>query len=336
VDEAHHVHESRHRPAYSRLAATIAELGRPQILALTATAGDEAFRRIVEELRIDAWVIDPTIRENLEVVDARGTQDKIGYLTSLFARGDGTKGIVYCNSRSEVVKVAQRLRRELGDLVTFYHAKMPNADRLDAERLFREGALRVVVATSAFGEGIDLPDVGDVVLYHLNFDFGEFNQQAGRAGRDGAPARIHLLYGQQDRALNEWLIDIDAPKLAQLRELYRGMKALSRQAVVRSSDADIAAVLDIDRVRDRTIAAALRIFRDAGLIEVDEDDEGRYIRFLPVAGRVEMEANERYAEGEATREAFAAFAEIALNSPASTLERIVNRPIYPSGVPLTR
>lgn len=343
VDEAHHVHESHHRPAYSRLAATIADLGNPQVLALTATAGDEAFRRVVKELRIDAWVIDPTVRENLEVVDARGTTNKIGYLTSIFARGDATKGIVYCNSRSEVVKVAQRLRRELGDLVTFYHAKMPNAERLEAERLFREGALRVVVATSAFGEGIDLPDVGDVVLYHLNFDFGEFNQQAGRAGRDGAPARIHLLYGQQDRALNEWLIDIDAPKLAQLRELYRGMKGLARHVpstgsghVMRSGDAEIASTLGIDRVRDRTVSAALRIFRDAGLVEIDEDDEGRYVRFVPVSGRVDMESNERYAEGEATREAFAAFAEIALNSPASTLERIINRPIYPSGVPLTR
>lgn len=343
VDEAHHVHESHHRPAYSRLAATIADLGNPQVLALTATAGDEAFRRVVKELRIDAWVIDPTVRENLEVVDARGTTNKIGYLTSIFARGDATKGIVYCNSRSEVVKVAQRLRRELGDLVTFYHAKMPNAERLEAERLFREGALRVVVATSAFGEGIDLPDVGDVVLYHLNFDFGEFNQQAGRAGRDGALARIHLLYGQQDRALNEWLIDIDAPKLAQLRELYRGMKGLARHVpstgsghVMRSGDAEIASTLGIDRVRDRTVSAALRIFRDAGLVEIDEDDEGRYVRFVPVSGRVDMESNERYAEGEATREAFAAFAEIALNSPASTLERIINRPIYPSGVPLTR
>jgi single-stranded-DNA-specific exonuclease len=194
----------------------------------------------------------------------------------------------------------------------------------------------VVIATSAFGEGIDLPDVSDVVLYHLNFDFGEFNQQAGRAGRDGAPARIHLLYGQNDRAINEWLIDIDAPPLAQLRELYRGLKGLARDGLLRSGDAEIAATLDIDRVRDRTVSAALRIFRDAGLVETGEDDDGRYVRLLPVRGRVDMQSNERYAEGEATREAFVHFAEIALNSPAATLERIVNRPIYPSGVPLTR
>ncbi|MBV8344639.1 MAG: DEAD/DEAH box helicase [Candidatus Eremiobacteraeota bacterium] len=334
VDEAHHLHESRHRPAYARLAATIASFGAVQILALTATARDDAFRRIVDDLKIDAWVIDPTVRENLAVVDARNTKDKIGYLTELFgADGGHSKGILYCNSRPEVAKVAQRLRATLGNRVVFYHGRMPNSDRLQVERLFREGQLRVVVATSAFGEGIDLPDVRNVVLYHLNFDFGEFNQQAGRAGRDGAPARIHLLYGEQDRALNDYLIDIDAPPLARLREIYRGLR---RQTLVRGDNAQLASILDLERVADRTIGAALRIFADSQLIEVGEDDEGRFVRFLPVTGKVQMERNERYAEGEATREAFAQFSDLALNAPATTLERIINRPIYPSRVELLR
>jgi single-stranded-DNA-specific exonuclease len=343
IDEAHHVHESRHRPAYARLASTIASFGDPQVLALTATAGDEAFARIVDELRIAAWVIDPTVRENLHVADARGTRDKHSYLVELFraAHDPRRKGIVYCNSRTEATNVARRLRRELGDEVMFYHAKMPNSERLEVEQLFRDGRLRVVIATSAFGEGIDLPDVGDVVLYHLNFDFGEFNQQAGRAGRDGAPANIHLLYGTKDRALNDYLIDLDAPPLHLLREIYRGLKYLARsttsgQPVVRGGDAEIAGLLDGDRVRDRQVTAALRIFADSALVQIGEDDDGRYVQLLPVNGRIEMERNERYAEGEATREAFARFAELALNAPAATLERIINRPIYPSRVELQR
>jgi single-stranded-DNA-specific exonuclease len=338
VDEAHHVAESRHRPAYARLPATVAGLGAPQILALTATAGEDAFRRIVEDLRIDAWVIDPTVRENLEVVDARGTSDKIRYLTELFAASNAPaeRGIVYCNSRPEVAKVAQRLRKELGNQVLFYHGKMPNPERLEAERLFREGRLRVVVATSAFGEGIDLPDVRNVVLYHLNFDFGEFNQQAGRAGRDGAPARIHLLYGERDRSLNEYLIDVDAPPLGRLREIYRGMKGLARNGALRADNAEIAGILQIDRVVDRTVSAALRIFADSNLVAVGEDDEGRFVRFLPVGDKVQMERNERYAEGEATREAFGQFCTLALNASATTLQRIINRPIYPSRVELRR
>jgi single-stranded-DNA-specific exonuclease len=87
--------------------------------------------------------------------------------------------------------------------------------------------VRVVVATSAFGEGIDLPDVRDVVLYHLNFNFTEFNQMAGRAGRDGDPARIHLLYGEGDRRINDFIIAHGSPSLAVLRELYRGMRGLA-------------------------------------------------------------------------------------------------------------
>ena len=340
IDEAHHLAESRHRPAYARLASTIAALNNPQVLALTATAADESFTRIVEDLRIEAWVVDPTIRENLNVVDARGTKDKLRYLIELFGgagrAGPRKKGIVYCNSRSEVTKVARALRKEFGNEVAFYHGRMPNGERLEVERLFREGFLRVVIATSAFGEGIDLPDVADVVLYHLNFDFGEFNQKAGRAGRDGEPARIHLLYGDRDRSINEYLIDIDAPPLGRLREIYRGLKSVSHDGVLHGDDRAIADRLQIDHVADRTVSAALRIFSDSSLIEIGEDEEGRYVRLLRVNGRVELERNERYAEGEATREAFARFCELALKAPASTLERIINRPIYPSNVTLRR
>ncbi|MBV9232858.1 MAG: DEAD/DEAH box helicase [Candidatus Eremiobacteraeota bacterium] len=338
VDEAHHLAESRHRPAYGRLSETIAGFGRPQVLALTATAGDDAFKRIVTDLGIESWVIDPTVRDNLEVVDARDTGNKLGYLLDLFgsAPPNGRKGIVYCNSRPKATEVAQQLRRELGDVVMFYHGRMPNAERLEIEKRFREVSLDVIVATSAFGEGIDLPDVRNVVLYHLNFNAGEFNQQAGRAGRDGAPARIHLLYGERDRPLNEFLIDCEAPPLQRLREIYRGLKAMASSNAIRADNAAIAGVLGIRGVETQTIRAALQIFADAQLIEVGEDDDGRYVRLLPVRGRVEMERNERYAEGEATREAFARFCELALRAPAATLERLINRPIYPSRVDLSR
>ncbi|MBV8583636.1 MAG: hypothetical protein JO241_06535 [Candidatus Eremiobacteraeota bacterium] len=80
----------------------------------------------------------------------------------------------------------------------------------------------------------------------------------------------------------------------------------------------------------------LRIFGDSGLAETGEDDDGRYVRLLEVDGRVDMERNERFAEGQATRESFALFASMALTASAETLERIINRPIYPSRVQLLR
>jgi len=334
VDEAHHLYESTHRPAYAGLGETIASLVGAQVLALTATAGDAAFAKIARELRIDAWVIDPTIRANLRVVDARETKDKLAYLRGLFE--DDEKGIVYCNSRKEATDVALGLRKTFSDEVAFYHAGMPSADRGEVERYFREGRLRIVVATSAFGEGIDLPDVRHVVLYHLNFDFTEFNQQAGRAGRDGDPASIHLLFGDTDRRINEYIIDRDAPTLPVLRALYRGIKGLSFTGVVRMNFVEIARTLELDKVNDRTVSRAVRIFEDEGLLEVLEDDDGRAIRFLLVDGKVDLEKNERFAEGEAERESFRRFCELVLTAKAETLERIINRPIYPERTALTR
>ena len=334
VDEAHHLFESKHRAAYGRLGRTIAALGDPQVLALTATADAEAFEHIRRELRVDAWVIDPTVRENLHIVDARATKEKAEYLRRVF--GDGGKAIVYCNSRAEATKTADALRKTYGNEVMFYHAGMNSPDRARVEQLFREGALRVVVATSAFGEGIDLPDVRHVVLYHLNFDFTSFNQQAGRAGRDGGYAQIHLLFGEADRRINEYIIDRSSPTIGVLRELYKGMRGLASGGVLRLSHVDIARTLEIGKADERTVAAALHIFEDENLVELGSDDDGRYVRFQPVTGKIDLSKNERFAEGEAEREDFARFCELVLKAQPSALEAIVNRPIYPERAELVR
>lgn len=334
VDEAHHIFESKHRAAYGRLGETIASLGKPQVLALTATAGDDAFKQIVSDLNIEAWVIDPTVRENLHVVDARGTKDKLNYLAQVF--DSPGKGIVYCNSRSEATKTADALRKRLGNDVMFYHAGMPSPERAEVETRFRAGELRVIVATSAFGEGIDLPDVRNVVLYHLNFDFTEFNQQAGRAGRDGTPADIHLLFGEADRRINDFIIDQESPTLNVLRELYKGMRGLALEGVLRMTFVDIARTLDLDKANERTVSTAVRIFEDEHLVETGMDDDGRYVKFLPATGKVDLTKNERFAEGEAAREDFARFCELILNANAQTLQRIINRPIYPERAEMRR
>jgi single-stranded-DNA-specific exonuclease len=338
VDEAHHIFESRHRAAYGTLGTLVRELGARQVLALTATAGDEAFAAIRKALGIDAWIIDPAIRENLRVIDARPVTDKNAYLARELG-GEG-KAIVYCNSRAEVAKLAERLRGRFGDTVAFYHAGIPSPERLRVEDLFRRGVVRTIVATSAFGEGIDLPDVRDVVLYHLNFDFTEFNQMAGRAGRDGAPARIHLLYSETDRRINDFILAKNAPSLDVLRELYRGMRGLASLDTergfvsLRMTYEDVARTLELDMVEGQTVGAAVRLFEEGGLIETGTDDDGRFIRFKEVAGKIDLTKTASFAEMQAEREAFERFCGLALGADAETLEQIINRPIYPDRVPL--
>jgi len=334
VDEAHHVFESRHRPAYGALGALVRELAPQRLLALTATANADAFAAIRAALGIDAWVIDPTVRENLHVVDVRNTGERAAYLVRELA-GDG-KAIVYGNSRAEVTKLAERLRTRLGPVVAFYHAGIPTAQRALVEDMFRAGSVRIVVATSAFGEGIDLPDVRDVVLYHLNFHFTEFNQMAGRAGRDGADARIHLLYGEGDRRINDFIIGRGAPSVQTLRELYRGMRGIASDDVLRTNYEDVARILSFECVDGSTVGAAVRIFEEAGLVTTGVDDDGRFVRFAPARGKVDLTKTARYAEGQAERENFERFCALALEADAATLQQIINRPIYPDRVALER
>ena len=332
VDEAHHLFESKHRPAYGTLGDLIRAFGTPQILALTATANEATFREIRRALGIDAWTIDPTVRENLHVVDARDVTDKNAYLAREL-ESDG-KAIVYCNSRSEATKLAERLRARYGPTVAFYHAGIPSPERAQIEDLFRSGGIRLIVATSAFGEGIDLPDVRDVVLYHLNFNYTEFNQMAGRAGRDGHDARIHLLYDENDRRINDYIIARGAPSLETLREIYRGMRGLAANDELRTNFEEIARTLELDTVDGSTIGAAVGIFTEGGLVVAGTDDDGRFVRFLDVTRKVDLSATTRFAEGRAEREAFERFCELALKADAATLEAIINRPIYPDRVPL--
>ena len=245
----------------------------------------------------------------------------------------GGKGIVYCNSRKEAAEVAGALRkahRQRRSCSITPECRRPSGTKSNG--CFARGRFASWWRRRRSARASICPTCEHVVLYHLNFDFTEFNQQAGRAGRDGAPAQIHLLFGESDRRINEYLIDRDAPTLSALRQMYRGMRELARDGILRGGNTDIAALLDLDKVRDRTVAAALRIFSDSSLVEVGEDDEGRFIRFLAVRGKIDMQENERFAEGEATRESFDRFCSLALSAPADSLERIINRPIYPSRV----
>jgi len=344
IDEAHHIGTARsgHRPAYTRLGVAIDALGTPDVAAVTATAATAEARIICDVLGITRIVLDPTVRENLIVEDHREVKDKDAYLAALTARGD--KCIVYVNSREQSVKLARMLRKRVPDLamrVAFYNGGLGRAARHAVEHAFRDGDLSVVVATSAFGEGVNIPDIRNVVLYHLPFNAIEFNQMCGRSGRDGAPSRIHVLFGAKDARINEMVLASAAPSRDDLAALYLALKDI--QAVqgpgFESTNQELADLANARRkgvnMTDRSVSSAVGVFRELGLVNSEGHGAYRRLEVLPAPEmRLDLASSVRYAEGLEEIEEFAEYREWVLAADAPSLLRSFNRPLMPdSSVP---
>ena len=340
VDEAHHVGIARagHRPAYLQLGSAFEELGDPAVLAVTATAGDDVADVIRETLGITATVIDPTVRANLIIEDRRGLKDKDAYLATLASRGE--KMIVYVNSRDQSVRIARMLRKKAPGVamrVAFYNGGLTRSARHAVERAFRAGELDVVIATSAFGEGVNIPDVRHVVLYHLPFNDIEFNQMCGRGGRDGAAARIHLLFGPRDAAVNDLILTSVAPSRDDLASLYRALKGLAAGdygdgfEVTNAELAErVCAGAKSSSMNERGVSTAIGIFRELGLVTSEGHGAYRRLALVPAAAKVELDSSVRYSEGLEEIAGFGEFRAWVLGSGADDLLARINRPILPS------
>jgi single-stranded-DNA-specific exonuclease len=338
VDEAHHVALARagHRPAYARLGEALKAMGRPVVCAVTATAGDDVAPQVRAALGIEAVVLDGTRRENLRVDDRRGLTDKAGRLAALASRGE--KLIAYVNSREESVRLAMRLREaspRLAQRTAFYNGALPRAARHAVERAFRAGEITAIVATSAFGEGVDVPDVRHVALYHLPFNRVEFNQMCGRAGRDGEVATVHLLFGPKDGRVNDLVLESVAPDLDDLRALYAVLRSKSgSDGWIEITNAELAAEVKERRAKsrltDRGISTGLGVFREVGLLTGEGAGAYRRLALLPVEGKVDLAGSVRYSEGVEEVEEFAEFRSWVLAAGPGELLAAFDRPILPT------
>lgn len=330
VDEAHHLAQPiGQRSAYRRLGRLRERLGRPLTVAVTATADAAAADRIVAELGLTAVVVDGAVRTNLKIRDARQTpeSEKAAYLAALVRRGEKT--VVYVNSRDQAVEVARRLRKAFlaeKDSIAFYHGGLAPRERAMLEDLFREGAVRFMVATSAFGEGVDVPDIRHVVHYHLPLNATDFNQQSGRAGRDGGEAWIHLLYNDRDVELDRLILKAKAPDREALRQVYL---ALSQVAAVGEIDLANAELAELARVTDDTVSTSLGILAELGLVQRTREGAERRLYLRKTEKKLDLTTSIRYNEGVQERAAFEAFQALARTAPAQDLLALVNRPIVP-------
>jgi ATP-dependent DNA helicase RecQ len=276
VDEAHCVSAWGHdfRPDYLRLGGVIEQLGHPTVLALTATAAPPVRAEIVERLEMrDAQVVvagfdRPEIRLEVDhYADAHGKEQ--GVLDRVLAEiGEGRgPGIVYSATRRGTEEIAGQLT-DRGLRARAYHAGLAKAEREDTQRAWMEDELDVVVATTAFGMGIDKPDTRFVIHAEPADSVDSYYQEIGRAGRDGEPALAVLVYRQEDLGIRRFFA-AGTPAEEELQQVAGLVQA--------AAAAGIDDGVDVKDLREETGRGATPLARDLNLLErveavvLDED-----------------------------------------------------------------
>jgi ATP-dependent DNA helicase RecQ len=270
VDEAHCVSEWGHdfRPDYLRLKEAIGTLGRPPVVALTATATPEVRRDIILQLglRKPASFVAGFDRPNLrlQVVMAGGEDKKIAAIHSLLREGFQC-GIIYAATRKNVEAVTQALMA-LGYRIEGYHAGMEMERRRAVQDRFMDGTLPIVAATNAFGMGIDRADLRFVVHYDIPGSIEAYYQEVGRAGRDGKAATCLLLFNYADTFTQEFFIDGSYPPREMVEEVYRILCAAGTDEI-EITHKGLAGRLQNTNANEMAVASCLKILEKAGYIE---------------------------------------------------------------------
>ena len=251
VDEAHCISEwgFDFRPAYRELASAARAMGRPPILALTATAPEAVRRDVAAELELE----DPAIvargfdRSNLHfgVVRVTDPDRRDRQLAKLLGEISGSI-VVYCTTRRESEETALALLA-LGLAAGHYHGGMERSLREEVQTAFLEDHLQVLCATSAFGMGIDKPDIRAVVHRTMPDSLEAYWQEAGRAGRDGIPADCILLHRPEDRAVHEHLHRRSRPAERTVAKVVHLLSQVQTATTEESVVAQVAADADVAR-----------------------------------------------------------------------------------------
>jgi len=235
VDEAHCISAWGHdfRPAYLGLGHVIQALGHPTVLALTATATPAVREDILHQLGIPG--VKPIVkgfdRPNLiyEVQRAESEQEKLKLLRQFFqSERDGT-GIIYTATIKNTLAVQKYLTEQLGIPAAVYHSKLHKRERDTVHELFMEEKIRAVVATNAFGLGIDKPNIRFVIHYDLPGSVEAYTQEAGRAGRDGDPSRCILLYRMSDTRVQHYFLTGKYPDVEEVQKIFGTLEIFEAQ-----------------------------------------------------------------------------------------------------------
>ncbi|MBI5685178.1 MAG: ATP-dependent DNA helicase RecQ [Verrucomicrobia bacterium] len=276
IDEAHCISQWGHdfRPDYLRLKWALKDLGQPQVAALTATATPEVRDDIIEQLGLGKFGRKPPLvfvsgfaRHNLTlaVTHTKNKAEKLGRIFDTIRKLK--TGIVYCATRKNVEKVYEHLA-ELRAPAVYYHGGMSEEQRTKAQDKFMSGQCAVAVATNAFGMGVDRADLRFVTHYDIPGSVEAYYQEAGRAGRDGEPARCELLFNYADVKTQEFFIDGANPTRDIIAGLHQALLRLCKRGPVEMPMSEIAEHVKAAK-NDMAIGSALYLLERAQFIARD-------------------------------------------------------------------
>jgi ATP-dependent DNA helicase RecQ len=269
VDEAHCISQWGHdfRPDYLRIFNALRTMGHPQTIALTATATEKVRADIMDQLKLRAPNVFVTgfDRRNLywEVVQVNDDKEKMALLETRLAEISTGAAIIYAGTRKKVERIAESLHH-LGFEVEAYHAGMEKTDRTRVQDNFMEGRTDLVVATNAFGMGIDRSDIRMVVHHTFPGSIEAYYQESGRAGRDGEPAVCLLLYSPFDRKLQEFFIDARYPPKEKVFKIYHRLTKRAED-LLWLTYREIG-LLGEEKISELSVASCIKILEDAGAL----------------------------------------------------------------------